>query len=173
MAKDAGEPSESRGKASPSAGRLAAGQKLCSLRHSLSHVKDRSFAVSAAGCSQGSADTMVFIRGTRVREPTPLGHPWLAEVKGAPWVWLRCGNPRGMELTEAGQSQSKPHHRHCSFAQDNLVPLWSRASVLVYVLGRQAEFISERSGGKPFQTSGSQGWHLLRFDHHLSLISLL
>lgn len=136
VAKDAEEPSEPGGNASPSAGRLAGRQKLCSLRHSLSHVKDRSCSVSTAGCSQGSTDTAAFMRGTGVREPEPLSPLWRAEVKGAPWGWLLCGNPRGVELTEARQSQSKPRRRRCYFEQDNVVPLWSRASVLVYVLGR-------------------------------------
>lgn len=58
---------------------LAARQELCSLRHGLSHVKPCSFSVPKArgcvGCSRGSKETVVFIRGTRAREPKPLGHP--------------------------------------------------------------------------------------------------
>lgn len=79
VAKDAEEPFELRGNVSRSAGQLAGRQELCSLKHRLSHVKPRSFSVPKAracvGWSRGSMDTVMFFRGTRVREPKPLSHP--------------------------------------------------------------------------------------------------
>lgn len=72
VAKDAKEPFEMKGNASRSAGQLAGRQELCSLKHRLSHVKPRAFAVHVASCCLGWSWGS---KAQRPHEPRPVGHP--------------------------------------------------------------------------------------------------